>query len=277
MTPVCVMKHIKDPDRPRPARHGLLCVGHHHSLERHLSEMPALASEVEPGIIQTSMGGGPKVGGTRSQPLPYVDTVSDALRHVRDTLASWTAQIVEQHPDQLHPPRFGTYPTSVFLLRHLDWISGQDWISDFHGEVSAARRELLHALDTSRTKKVPLGPCDERTTCDLITHEEVTCTGIMRAVVRTSDDELPAEISCTVCGTTKQPSEWRALSRRLRGGLDPMLTASQLSQLFRVPVGTVHYWAHEDTWRRDGEKPRRYHSEDAQASFDRRRQTREAS
>lgn len=274
---LCVLAHTRDPERPRPARHGLLCIGHYTDLQQCVAEMPSLAGEVEPSLIRGSLGMGPKVGGTREEPMPFVETVSTALRQTRDTLASWAAMISDTHPDGLHTPRFGILPTSVFLHRHLEWVSEQDWISDFAKELFERRRQLRSAIDTRTSRRVDLGPCDETTSCDLESRSLVTCTGIMRALVRATDDELPAEISCTVCGTAKLPSEWRALARRLRDGREPMLTAAQISHLYRVPIGTVHRWAHEDDWRRDDLRPRHYHSDDAQGSYDRNRLHEEAS
>lgn len=273
----CVLAHTVDPDRPRPAHHGYLCTGHYLDLQQCIAEMPALAGEVEPSLIHASMGAGPKVGGTREEPIPFDDIVSRALRGARDRLASWSAEVVERHPGRLHAPRFGMFPVCTFLVCHIGWVADQEWVSDFAAEVFDCRRQLRSALDTRRAKRVDLGPCDETVSCDLETRLEVTCTGIMRAVVHASDEELPAEISCTVCGTAKQPSEWRALARRLRQDREPMLTAAQISHLFRIPIGTVHWWASEDKWRRDEKRPRNYHSDDAQTSFDRRHIIEEAS
>jgi hypothetical protein len=265
----CLMAHTRDPERPRPARHGVLCIGHFNGLVELLCEIPALAGEVEPSLIRSSLGAGPKVSGSRTEPLPYDDIVSKALRDCRDVLASWAADVIDQHPDRLHPPRFGTLPTAAFLIRHLDWISEQEWVTDLYGEVRDRRQALRWAIDTRPTRRVDLGPCDLKTTCNVETHEEVTCKGIMRAVVHASDEDLPASISCTACGSTRQPSEWRALARFWRKGLEPMLTAAQISHLFHVPIGTVHFWAHRDEWRRDDKRPRSYHSDDAQASYER--------
>ena len=51
----------------------------------------------------------------------------------------------------------------------------------------------------------------------------------------------------------------------------PWLTGPQLAALWRVPVGTVKRWAHEDRWPRTLTRPTRYDPEAAQDGHDRRR------
>jgi len=53
--------------------------------------------------------------------------------------------------------------------------------------------------------------------------------------------------------------------------MEPYLTASDLARLYRVALGTIYSWASRDNWRRTETWPRKYHLEDAQASYDRRR------
>ncbi len=52
---------------------------------------------------------------------------------------------------------------------------------------------------------------------------------------------------------------------------DLHLSAADLATLFRVPVGTIYYWAHDDHWRRTKGRPVLYHHADANASYARRR------
>ena len=271
--PTCILTHTKDPDRLRPARHGLLCIGHYKRLEQLLAEIPARLDEADRSLVPGSQSG-PKVSGDPETALPFNEHLSRAMHQTRDTLASWAAEVVEQHPDRLHPPMFTATACSAFLLRWLPWISEQEWVSDFHDETRENAQQLHAALEPLRTRRVDLGPCDAKTACDVESHEEMTCQGAMQAVVRDTDENLPAEITCTVCGLVNPPSEWRALARRLRGTQDPMLTAAQLSQLLRVPVGTLWRWASEDDWRRvedvtENGRRTRYSVEDAQATHDR--------
>jgi hypothetical protein len=51
----------------------------------------------------------------------------------------------------------------------------------------------------------------------------------------------------------------------------PYLTASDLAGIYRVSLETIYRWASQDNWRTKTTRPRKYHLEDAQASYDRRR------
>lgn len=274
----CVVPHTHDPDRQRTATRGLLCAGHYRGLEQDLTEFPALATETEHALVHFGNGLSPKVSGSKEQPLPYpVDSKgnsrpSDALRLSRDLLASWCRQVLDDHPSGLHTPALNLTALSAFLLRHLDWIAQQLWIDDLHRELRDTRHALRSSLTTARTRVVPLGVCGLPLSCDVATHVETCCEGTLRAFVPVIDEGTdPRPIVCSSCGTEHQPEAWRGLSRRLRKDEDAWLTAAQLSELLRVPIGTVWRWAHEDEWRRVDRRPRRYHHDDAQKSYDSRR------
>lgn len=51
----------------------------------------------------------------------------------------------------------------------------------------------------------------------------------------------------------------------------PWLTGPQLSTLWRVPLGTVKRWAHEDSWPRTSTRPTRYDPDAAQRTYENRR------
>lgn len=274
----CVLAHQRDPDRARTASRGHLCEGHYLRLEQHLAETTHLCDSVEAGLTRYSNGLTPKVSGTKEQPLPYlVDSEGDsrallALRGIRDTLASWTRLVLEEHPSGLHTPTFTVPALSAFLGIHLEWIVEQDWVDDLVDELGDARHALRAAQRTASTRIVPVGTCGQPLTCDVHTHAETCCDGTLRAFVSTIDDNTDARpIVCSACGTEHQPADWRPLARRLRGDTDGWLTAEQLSSLWHVAVGTVWRWASEDDWRRIDRRPKRYHHDDAQASYERRR------
>lgn len=262
-TGLCV---IATHDEPRSAHHGHLCRNHLAEIQQNLAEMPALILEVAKHVRATSQGG-PKVSGTKDKPLPFNEVASDAWRFARDTLASWSSLVSEEL--EITPPLPMIDETSRFLLRWLEWISQQGWVGEFVGEQNTARKGLRAVLSPSRTKRVPLGPCDSVVACDVTTASDVVCPGILRALIGADDDQLPQVITCSDCGQTYEPTQWRALSRRLRGGLDPMLTAAQISMTLRVPLRTVRRWADEDEWRNTGQRPNRFHQDDAQTSYDR--------
>jgi len=275
----CIATHAKDPERHRVATHGLLCAGHHAALEQQLAEIPALLSEVERALVRGS-GAGPKVTGTKEQPLPYAtdrdgnSPQADALRGAHALLVSWSLLVLEEHPDRLHAPADDTGAMSRFLMTHLEWCEGQPWTDDLLDELRDNAHNLRRAARPEQARRrVELGPCAEITGCDVETHLELTCNGILVAVVHSSDEGLPTTIACPACGTTHAPDTWRPLARRLRGGADSWLTYAQLSQLLIVPIGTLKRWASEDDWRRLDSRPTRYHLDDAQQTFDAHRLT----
>lgn len=273
----CVAPHYRDPDRPRQATVGLLCAGHHASLTKHLAELPALLTDVEDALPRGSNGAGPKVTGTREPALPFTEAVSDALRAAHGLMASWCLLVLEEHPDGLHSPANDLRAISRFLLTHLDWCAAQPWIDDLLREARENTSALRSVLTLSRTRRVPLGPCERPLACDVDTHLEQACTGTLTAIVNSLDEGLEGllrPIVCPVCEVAHEFGEWTALARRLRKDEEPWLTAAQLSQIHRVPVGTVWRWAAEDDWRRVADttergKRTRYHAEDAQRTYDR--------
>lgn len=51
-----------------------------------------------------------------------------------------------------------------------------------------------------------------------------------------------------------------------------LVTPAEASQLFKVPVGTLHRWAHEDRWRKyGGRRTRHWSMTEVQAGYERRR------
>lgn len=271
----CVLPHHKDPDRPRPARVGFLCFGHRAGLEQNLADLVTLATEAAATLVRHG-NPGQRVSGTTEPPLPFHDDISDAFRHTRDVLASWSSVVVEEHPSGLHPPRFGIASCADFLIRWCDWIAEQPWVDDLHVELVQARGLVLAAARPSQARRVDLGQCDGGRWCDVATRHVEPCTGILRATVHTSRDDLPATISCPECGQVHQPEQWSTLSRRLRRELDPMLTMAQLAQVLHVPTSTLRDWNRVDEWRSVEGSDRhgrivRYHLDDAERSRQARR------
>lgn len=267
----CVLVHAKDPERPRSATHGHLCHGHYLNLEQNLAEFPSLVHDVELNLARSNSAG-PKVTGDPERALPFDERVSEALADSRDTLATWCRNVVDSHPSGLHAPTLQHHRLSAFLFRHLDWITEQDWVADFICELGEARHLLLVARTTTLTRTIRLGACDQELHCDVTTHQVTSCDGELRGFASLVDDGRDVRpIVCSGCGWEHPPHTWRALSRRLHKDEDSWLTAAQISELLRIPIGTVWYWAHEDEWRRQDRRPKRYHHDDAQRSYDSRR------
>lgn len=273
----CIAPHATEPERLRTASVGLLCFGHHKDLEEALAEMPALLEDVDAALVRFGNGLSPKVSGSKEQPLPYAtdrdgnSPVQQAVRATHGLLASWCLLVLEEHPSGLHAPQDRADAMSRFLLTHLEWCVGQPWVDDLLRETRDMRRDLRRAaLPSSGRHRKTLGECNTPLTCDLATHAEHICTGMLYAQVSRDDDGLLPNIECTGCDFQHAPDTWRPLARRLRGD-ESWLTAAQLSEVLRVPIGTVWFWASEDQWRRLDRRPKRYHNDDAQASYEARR------
>ena len=274
----CIAPHAKDPDRPRQASHGMLCAGHHASLEQALAELPAMLSDVESALVRYGNGLSPKVSGTRDQPLPYATDKDGesppgaALRAAHGVLASWCLLVLEEHPSGLHAPQDHARAMSVFLLRHLDWCTAQPWADDLLREAREVTSQLRRAaLPSLGMHRKTLGDCLTPLTCDVTTHLEQACTGTLFALVSREDTGMMPDIECTGCDYRHAPDAWRPLVRRLRRDAEPMLTYAQLSQLLITPVTTLKHWRIEDDWRGTETRPGRYHHDDAQASYEARR------
>ena len=59
----------------------------------------------------------------------------------------------------------------------------------------------------------------------------------------------------------------------MRAGVDgPLISVAEAHRIYRVPVGTLRRWAHEDAWTRyGGPRSRHWSWAEVQAGFDRRR------
>lgn len=270
---LCVAQHSHEPDRPRRAGRGLLCPGCDRGLEQLVAELPALIGDLEQTLAR-SESGGPKVSGSRDTPLVFDPRAGDALHRLGEVLAAWVRFVAEQRG--LHAHRQPTLlELARFLLRHHDWLVHRPEVGEYREQMLDARHRARSAVAPAVTRRIDLGPCgDPVPACDVTTGQvRDSCPGLLRAVLRSSDERIP-DVVCTECGTAHPPTEFRALARRLRAGQESWLTTAQVSELLRVPSGTVRRWAVEDGWRRVDRTDRhatRWNADDAQATFERRR------
>lgn len=269
-TTMCVITHTHDPDRKRPASHGYLCHGCDKHLERTVAEIPALVDELEQTLARISTGNRPRVSGNAETALPYAPKAANALRHLNLYLGTWAMHVADTRGVTMPQPSISAYAT--FLVAHHDWLVHQPEIDDYHRAMLEVARDARASIAPSITRRIDLGLCDDVIACDIATHAELHCPGLLRAVV--GDDGLVPDVVCTECETTHTPAQFRALARRLRKGEDAWLTTAQVSSLLQVPSGTVRRWAVEDDWRRlerTETKATRWRSEDVQVTYEARR------
>lgn len=266
----CVIAHTHDPERPRPASRGYLCHGCSKHLERTIAEIPALVTELEQTLARVSASSGPRVTGNAETALPYAPRAADSLRQLNLYLGTWAMHVADTRGITMPQPTINAY--AAFLVTHHDWLTHQPEIDDYHRAMLEVARDARGAIAPSITRRIDLGLCDDVIACDVSTHTEVHCPGLLRAVV--GDDGLVPDVVCTDCETVHPPIEFRALARRLRKGAEAWLTTAQASSLLQVPSGTVRRWAVEAEWRRlerTETRPTRWHADDVQATYDARR------
>lgn len=135
---------------------------------------------------------------------------------------------------------------------HWDWLLRQDWLPDFAADMRDTLHSLKHVGNLAE-RVMRVGPCP------VIDDDGQPCSAMLR--VRANDDH----ITCRACGTVWRRDAWHQLG-------DPWTDYALLSQQLDVPVGTLHRWAHEDSWATAGTRGRRLVSRaDAIASYQRRR------
>lgn len=278
MTPaLCVMTHYEkredgsSVERERPtlaAEPSRLCPGHDARLSRDLADLPDLAVELDAQMIAAA-GGGPKVSGTPGRALVGDLDAATHLRIIVAEMVGW-CRVVHEERGAILPSNDSLSTLIGYMQRHHLWATEQPWVKEYATQLRDLHVAGRIILTAGRTRRVDLGPCDLNVSCDVVTGEEQTCEGILRATLKRDEDDLPP-IVCSGCGTEHLSPTWRNLGRKLRKGQDSWMTGAQLSEALRVPWSTVRRWAVEDGWRSLDQRPRRYHADDAQRTFERRR------
>src|SRR5690606_18261462 len=79
---------------------------------------------------------------------------------IPSTLRNW-AWLIAEHRGLVYPQQADVGELSTWLLRHLDWATGQPWIEDLIGEVGALRRWAHGLAPWAVHVQVLVGPCPE--------------------------------------------------------------------------------------------------------------------
>ena len=129
-------------------------------VERALSELPALLTELTTALTrQTAMGGG---GGAKStkgktQPLPFDVRSSEVLDQMRIVLHGWVRDIAETYEQDL--PVDTLRSMSRWLLARLDIVAVHSAADDIHDEITDAAAAGWQAVDRA-AERVLVGVCD---------------------------------------------------------------------------------------------------------------------
>jgi hypothetical protein len=174
-----------------------------------------------------------------------------------------------------------------FLDHHLDWITRQDWVPDFHTEIRALHRQLSRLHQPRRF----VGHCPNPIPEHDSEPEDLTglssgkpCGGLLFAPL------YGDHITCHVpgCGGTWTREQWLELGNptphpETGDGTNPepqiplpvLCDVVTIAHHYGVALGTVRRWAHQDGWAPHGTQPGSPHRKnwdlrDAQRSWARR-------
>lgn len=196
-------------------------------LERELSEVPALAEEVQTTRLRQSRTGGAPIGGghTSERPLPWDDRPVQAAHACRQALADWTMLVVAQRGARM--PAGTLTGMSRFLAAHLEWLRHRDEAADAKQQIEQAVRRLRASVDR-RAELQFVGPCRS---VDYDEHgqpvedcEPCPADVYVRAGARVA--------VCQVCRTEHDVAGRRAWM--LDEAQDQLVTAAELSRFLTV-------------------------------------------
>jgi hypothetical protein len=302
----CILTHRTQPCRPRRTAAGLLvCEGHRARTWRQLAELAPLHTLL--GQHTAAGGAGPRVSGTPDQRIPYHERAAALRRHIRHKLGSWVLAVCEErdlalpkdaladahavhigvlaglrrltaqprphtaaqaaeearlHAESRHATRVidqleqavDVEHIVAWLARHHEWLLAQTYVDDYAQDLGDLHSTAWSIAYPSGRRRVAVAPC----------HAE-GCTGRLLVAVASTDDQLPDATCDTDHTHTVPPRAWLRYADAAT-----MLTAVELSAIWGIPVGTIHYWAHQDRWPRDGRYPTRYNAVVAWKTYNRR-------
>lgn len=245
----CVLPHRVDPDRPRRALPGVLvCAGHRLRLRAQLAELaPLWAVLGEPAQL---VGAGPRISGTAAAAAPMSAAALRLRTAIHAHLGSWARIVAEERG--IGTPADAVPAVVAWLGIQHEWIIGQPWVDDWAQNLGDLHGAAWAHAYPSRRRRLDIGACPSTST----DHQDGHCPGRVVAVVDADDALLPAQLTCTVCGTTWPPRTWAALGRQLDPDAPQWATTSQIAVLLAVPLRTVQRWA--QAWPSDGGRPPRY-------------------
>lgn len=156
------------------------------------SEAPAPAN-LEVLSLRDPRSAPARINGDQSQPIPSVVA----------TIAGWVMVVAEERPITVTLPA-NVYGQIGLLVRHGDWIAGQDWVDAFISEMDDLRKALRHTVRDREYRAVGR--------CPVIGDDGEPCTG--KLLERNGADTIKCSV-CDACWTT--PPERARLSVMLGG------------------------------------------------------------
>lgn len=286
---VCVLPHVKDPERLRRAADGLyVCRGCQAKLARQLAQLGPLDRVL---AARAAIGAGPRAGSRSAEtPLPMNDLAASLRLRTRGFLSSW-AGIVAEERGFTPPDLSGAALTTVarqewttrglrmragalspvdhlaaWLARSGDWLCAHPAVDDWAGELAELHSAAWRIGYPDPPARFTVSPCPFLLWSDVVSRVSYGCTGSLVVTIRRGGEEVLPDAVCPACGWGLDPRHWLGLADRNR-----RLTAVELSAVWDVPLKTVERWARDDDWPHDDGRPRRYPASDAQRTHDRMR------
>ncbi|RLK53963.1 hypothetical protein [Actinokineospora cianjurensis] len=198
--------------------------------------------------------GGPMPG------MPFNTAAADVRASMLGVLGSWSGLVVDAR--KVAAPRRAVRPLVEFLGRHVGWLVASPTAAEFCREVAELARSARRVISPERARRIPVGPC-----------VEPGCDGTLVATVRPG----AAPSTEIICGTQvahRWPERhWLQLSGSMDDRPSPRwLSVGSISQLWRIPPGSVYRLASEQKWRRNTVAGKKlYHETDVRQTFDKRK------
>lgn len=225
---LCPISH--DPERSS-APGIVLCRGHAKALPDKIQQLAELHHDLDHVLVRS--GTASEKVSTSTNPGININVEAVDIRHdIRDSMASW-ALIVCEERGITHPIADDVDTLAHFLTTHADWLSAQPFIDELWSDlIYDPQAQMLNATDRPLAKAEGRDPRDYRALMSrarsLVQPSgtrrarfnerciDTSCTGLLVALIRDTDELLPSKVWCEKCGQEWPAGSWLTLGRKLR-------------------------------------------------------------
>lgn len=216
-----------------------LCPGHLDWLGGDAVILGQLYGELELVLMRTGSSG-EKVSGTGAEPPAPRDRVVETRTEIRHVLAATCRRIADERGIQL--PAHEVSAMGTYVAKHATWLAAHSAAGEVSDELGSLRRRAWSAAYPTGTKVVTVGQCPIVLVPEIGQHDwqpqsdgclrclrcslwasydsgdpcvsQEMCGGMLRAIVRPSDQLLPSEVACDADPSHRWDStQWRQLDR----------------------------------------------------------------
>lgn len=211
---------LDDAPGPRWAVTGtMLCRRCTHTLEQHLTELPARRDRLH-AILAGGGGRGTMRRGTPELPVPLNLSAHDHISHLIAVAISWT-QLVREERNLHGPDSDDPSALAPWLLSQLDWIIQQPWVDDMAEELrdASAVADGLTGHRPLRNRLEP--PCPHCKARELGRWDGA------------------AQVDCASCGSVWDEKFYPALVRLVLDDSRGCMTAAEAAEQLGVTAGAL--------------------------------------